>query len=94
MSAALYNMAVQLAGIISANIYREDDLPDYRRGNTTLASIAGLNIVVYVVAKLYYHYRNKSKAKKWNALSEDEKQEYLNSTTDYGSKRLDFLFVS
>ena len=52
VSAALYNMAVQLQYIVAANIYREDDKPLYRRGNTVLAWIAGLNIGIYLLAKL------------------------------------------
>ena len=52
VSAALYNMAVQLQYIIAANIYREDDKPLYRRGNTVLAWVGVVNIVIYLLAKL------------------------------------------
>ena len=31
VSAALYNMLVQLQGIVIANVYRDDDKPDYRK---------------------------------------------------------------
>lgn len=52
VSAALYNMAVQLQYIIAANIYREDDKPLYRRGNTILAWIGGINIIIYLLTKV------------------------------------------
>ncbi|SPN99243.1 related to nicotinamide mononucleotide permease [Cephalotrichum gorgonifer] len=94
VSAALYNMAVQISSIISANIYRKDDRPEYRRGNRVLIGITCLNIVLYVSTKSYYTWRNKARDKKWDALSTEGKQEYMDTTTDKGSKRLDFRFVS
>ncbi|GJC90372.1 putative transporter YIL166C [Colletotrichum liriopes] len=94
VSAALYNMSVQLQSIISANVYRRDDRPEYRRGNRVLVGIASLNIIIYSCAKFYYVWRNKQRDQLWDAMSPEERQRYLNTTTDKGSKRLDFRFAS
>jgi hypothetical protein len=93
VSAALYNMAVQLNSIISANIYRKDDRPEYRRGNRVLVGIASMNLVVYLLVKAYYMWRNHQREKAWSRMTPDEKEHYLNTTKDKGSKRLDFRFA-
>ncbi|KAJ1322891.1 YIL166C-like transporter [Microdochium nivale] len=93
VSAALYNMFVQVSGIVYANIYREDDRPHYRRGNTELSIICGANIVIYGLTKAYYVWRNKTRDAEWSAMSRDEQLQYLATTTDSGSKRKDFRFV-
>ncbi|KAJ4317497.1 hypothetical protein N0V84_007325 [Fusarium piperis] len=93
VSAALYNMFVQVGGIIHANIYRADDRPHYRRGNKQLTAICASNIVVYLLAKGYYIWRNKQRDRAWNVLSKDEQIHYLETTTDAGSKRKDFRFA-
>ena len=51
-----------------------------------------MNIVLYLFTKAYYVWRNNSRDKKWRAMSEDERLEYLSTTTDEGNKRLDFRF--
>jgi hypothetical protein len=69
-----------------------DDAPLYRRGNRDLPGILSMNIVIYLLTKVYYVYRNKQKERKWNAMTEEQRLDYLSNTTDQGNKRLDFRF--
>ncbi|KAF9057193.1 allantoate permease [Panaeolus papilionaceus] len=94
VSASVYNMFVQASSIISANIYRKDDQPMYRRGNSYLIAICAFNLfILYPGTKLYYIWRNKQKARKWDAMTSEEKSEYLATTKDVGNRRLDFRFA-
>ncbi|KAI1650287.1 MFS general substrate transporter [Daldinia loculata] len=93
VSAAAYNMFVQVSGIAYSNIYRADDKPEYRRGNKQLVAICAANIVIYILIKVYYIYRNKQRDTDWNAMTREEQIHYLETTTDQGSKRKDFRFA-
>ncbi|KAL6690525.1 major facilitator superfamily domain-containing protein [Trichoderma pleuroticola] len=93
VSAAMYNMCVQVGSVISAYIYVADDAPLYHRGNTNLFIINILGIVLFLLTKLYYVFRNKQKDKVWNAMSEEAKKEYTATTKLQGSGRLDFRFA-
>lgn len=94
ISAAVYNMLVQAHGIISANVYRADDAPEYRRGNRALTFVAVMNIAIYIGVKIYYERRNRVRGRIWNAMSSEQQKTYLETTTDEGNKRLDFTFVT
>jgi hypothetical protein len=87
VASALYNMCVQASNIIAQNIYRDDDKPMYRRGNKVLLGICAYNFVLFIGAKLYYVNVNKKREKIWGAMSKDEKEQYLETTTDKGNKR-------
>jgi hypothetical protein len=69
------------------------DKPRYKVGNTALLSICVMNIVLYALTKSYYIFRNKQKAKLWDAMTEEQQLEYMEITTHKGNKRLDFRFV-
>ncbi|KAM5522259.1 transporter YIL166C-like protein 3 [Fusarium oxysporum f. sp. phaseoli] len=90
VSAAIYNMSVQSAGIIASNVYRKDDAPRYREGNKNLLAIIALNITLYLLTRTYYIWRNKSRDKIWDAMDDEQKKHYLDTTKDEGNKRLDF----
>ncbi|PNP81035.1 hypothetical protein FNYG_05502 [Fusarium nygamai] len=93
VSAAVYNMSVQSAGIIASNVYRKDDAPRYREGNKTLLAIIALNITLYLLTRTYYIWRNKSRDKVWEAMDDEQRKHYLDTTKDEGNKRLDFRFA-
>ncbi|KAJ4363673.1 hypothetical protein N0V83_009969 [Neocucurbitaria cava] len=93
VSAALYNMFVQLGGIVSANIYRDDDKPLYRGGNRNLVIINILSIGLFIFTKAYYVWRNKTRERKWEAMTREERLHYVRTTADTASRRLDFRFA-
>ncbi len=68
-SANLIKVTVQLGGIISANIYRTADGPKYKHGNKTLIAVNILAIALFIFAKIYYVLKNKSRDRKWNAMT-------------------------
>ena len=62
-------VCVQLGGIISANIYRTDDKPLYKRGNRVLLGINVMVITLFLLTKTYYVTKNKIRDRKWNAMT-------------------------
>ncbi|PGH17219.1 hypothetical protein AJ80_04928 [Polytolypa hystricis UAMH7299] len=95
VASAIYNMCVQASSIISSNIYREGDKPLYRTGNKILIGITVYNIFLFIGAKLYYVWRNKSRAKIWDAMTSEEKDAYLIGNKNRGNKRyIDLISVS
>jgi hypothetical protein len=50
--------------------------------------------VQYPGTFIYYRWRNRSKAAKWDKMTNEEKEHYLKTTTDIGNKRLDFRFAT
>jgi hypothetical protein len=86
-------MSVQTGSIFSAYVYRDDDKPLYRRGNSTLLMVNLVSILVFLLTKAYYIYRNRQKERLWNTLTDEEKMEYRKVTKIQGSRRLDFRFA-
>ncbi|KAG9197685.1 hypothetical protein G6514_001154 [Epicoccum nigrum] len=95
VSASLYNMFVQVSGMIGANIYQPTDAPRYFKANKGLLVICvWMCLIQYPGTYFYYRWRNSQKARKWDAFTEEEKDEYRTTTSDEGNKRLDFRFAT
>lgn len=93
ISAAAYNMAVQLGNVVASNVYRTPDAPLYHRGNDVLIALNFLSIALFIGTKFYYSWKNKIRERKWNAMTAEEQQAYLDNPPHEGNKRLDFRFA-
>lgn len=93
ISAAMYNMCVQAGGVAATQIYRADDAPLYHRGNVQLIAISAASIVLLILTKVFYVTINRRRARVWKAMSKEEREDYLENSTDVGSRRLDFRFA-
>lgn len=86
-------MAVQAGNVVGNFIYLDDDKPLYKRGNSVLFAINALAIALFLLTKVYYVWRNKQRDRIWDAMTEDERTDYIANTTTVGSGRLDFRFA-
>ncbi|KAI4526624.1 major facilitator superfamily domain-containing protein [Schizophyllum commune] len=93
VSASVYNICVQAGSIIYSNIYRNDDKPLYKRGNRALIGINVMNIFLYIGVHFFYKFLNARRDRIWNAMTPEEREKYLETTTDVGNARLDFRFA-
>ncbi|KAI9643871.1 hypothetical protein NHQ30_007222 [Ciborinia camelliae] len=95
ITAATYNVIVQIGSLIGSQIYRKYDAPYYKQGNKVLVSICALALVTFVVQRQYLILLNKRKERIWNQMTIEEKAAYQNDKVareNDGNKRLDFRF--
>jgi hypothetical protein len=86
---------VQIGAVISSQIYRKDDSPNYYRGNKVLISICALSLVTLVVQRWWLMRLNKTKERTWEAMGVDERAAYqadLKERERDGNSRLEFRF--
>ncbi|KAJ4168984.1 hypothetical protein NW754_010916 [Fusarium falciforme] len=79
VAAAIYNMTYQVGSIAAVNIYREGDKPYYYTANKGLIGLCVFNIVLFVLAKLYYVWRNRVLARQYADLSETDKARFFDA---------------
>jgi hypothetical protein len=95
ITAATYNVIVQVGSLISSQIYRKYDGPYYKQGNKVLISICALSLLTFVAQRWYLIRLNAQKEKVWETMSEGERSAYQNDIEARerdGNKRLDFRF--
>ncbi|KAL3467002.1 major facilitator superfamily domain-containing protein [Aspergillus heterothallicus] len=95
ITAATYNVIVQMGSVISSQIYRSYDSPYYYQGNKVLISICSLALVVFVLQREWLRHLNRQKERQWDAMSPEERIDYqadLAQREKEGNKRLDFRF--
>ncbi|PYI00476.1 MFS general substrate transporter [Aspergillus sclerotiicarbonarius CBS 121057] len=95
ITAATYNVIVQVGSIISSQIYRTNDSPYYYTGNKVLIALCVLSLVVFVVQREFLRHLNRQKERKWQAMSSEERVLYQSdqeAREKEGNKRLDFRF--
>lgn len=96
ITAATYNVIVQIGSLIGSQIYRKYDEPYYKQGNAVLVAICALSLLAMVVQRQVLVHLNKKKEEKWSRMSPQEKAMYqadVVSREAEGNKRLDFRFV-
>jgi hypothetical protein len=87
-------MSIQLSSIIGSNVYQASDSPRYYTANKALLAVVTFNLVIlYPGTWLFYTRVNAKRDKIWDAMSTEQKSEYLRTTKDEGNKRLDFRFA-
>lgn len=95
ITAATYNVIVQVGSVISSQIYRADDAPYYYRGNKVLIAICVLSLLTFVVQREYLRLLNRRKAKVWDVMTPEDRLAYQADQVERekdGNKRLDFRF--
>ncbi|KAJ6014263.1 hypothetical protein N7540_008854 [Penicillium herquei] len=92
VASALYNMSVQLGAISGANVYQASDSPYYKHGNKVLIALAVVSFFLFVSAKFYYDWLNRRNAAKWEAMTSEQREQYLSENPILTNKRLDFRF--
>jgi hypothetical protein len=96
ITAATYNVIVQIGSLISSQIYRKYDGPYYKQGNSVLVAICALSLITFIVQRQVLVRMNKKKAQEWDQMTFEEKQVYQADTIareQDGNKRLDFRFA-
>ncbi|KAI8099304.1 major facilitator superfamily domain-containing protein [Halteromyces radiatus] len=81
-----------ICGVPGSQIYQTKDAPYYHTGNWVLVGITVACAILLIFQHFRYKYTNQYRERKWNAMTEDEKNNYLLTTKHQGSERLDFRF--
>ena len=95
ITAATYNIVVQIGSLIGSQIYRASDAPYYYTGDKVLIALCVLSLTALITQNGVLRYLNRQKEKRWSAMSLDERNRYSGDQVERGvdgNRRLDFRF--
>ncbi|KAI9304489.1 major facilitator superfamily domain-containing protein [Cunninghamella echinulata] len=84
--------SANICGVPGSFVYRQYDAPRYHTGNWINIALTLITTFLFLFQHFRYKLTNKYREKKWNALSDKEKKQYIETTKDLGSNRLDYRF--
>ncbi|RAL61385.1 hypothetical protein DID88_009519 [Monilinia fructigena] len=93
ITAATYNVIVQIGSLVGSQIYRSYDAPYYKQGNKVLISICALSLATFMAQRQHLRMLKKRKEKIWERMTKEEQAIYQNDSVARekdGNKRLDF----
>ena len=96
ITAATYNVIVQIGSLVSSQIYRKWDVPYYKTGNKVLVSICALSVVAVLLQRQMLVRLNARKERRWAEMTGEEKAAYqadVAAREAEGNRRLDFRFA-
>lgn len=96
ITAATYNVVVQIGSLVGSQIYRSWDAPYYHVGNSVLLALCAVSVAAILAQRQWLVHLNKRKERTWAAMSAEERLAYQSDTEARerdGNKRLDFRFV-
>lgn len=70
----------------------QSDAPRFHKGNWINFGVTLFAGLLLLFQHTRYVLTNKAREKKWNAMSDAQKKEYVQNTKDEGSNRLDHRF--
>ncbi|CAO3677210.1 unnamed protein product [Rhizopus stolonifer] len=84
--------AANICGVPGSQIYQESDSPRFIRGNWINFGLMVFSAILLLIQHVRYVSANRYRSKKWDSLTELQKEKYIQTTKDEGSDRLDFRF--
>ncbi|EJD04828.1 MFS general substrate transporter [Fomitiporia mediterranea MF3/22] len=78
----------------ASQIYRADDSPDFRRGNTINIAFAGAATLLWLVIKVYYKIQNARRARRLAGMSDSEREQEELEAESKGNRSVLFRFTT
>ncbi|KAI8379619.1 major facilitator superfamily domain-containing protein [Radiomyces spectabilis] len=84
--------AANVSGVPGSQIYQDHDAPRFHTGNWINIGLIATAIILMLFQRTRYDLTNRWRSRKWDQMTEFERQDYLATTKDKGNDRLDFRF--